>query len=336
MVGAQGSPYIEPEHWQFNLGYRYQYSDRHFTGSSEDKDRQSGQTQVKNTVHLFDFAFTRGITKQTMITGSLPFLIAKRAIPGIIRNTAGDIVRAPNGDNTTGSQGIGDASITLRHWLFDVDANPLQNIALGLGIKLPTGDPSTTDSVQVRNTQGTPDDPTDDTFTQEVRTNDQSIQPGDGGFGFIVDLIAFKKMGLFTPYATGSYLFNPQGTNGVRTYRTAPGEQIMSIPDQYLARVGTMIDCPPLPGISFGIGGRIEGVPVRDLIGADDGFRRPGFAISVEPQIVFLHGADVFSMSVPIAVYRNRQRSVADQQNGTHGDAAFADWLLLLSWAHPF
>ena len=62
---------------------------------------------------------------------------------------------------------------------------------------------STTDSVQVRNTQGTPDDPTDDTFTQEVRTNEQSIQPGDGGFGFIVDQIAFKKMGLFTPYATG-------------------------------------------------------------------------------------------------------------------------------------
>jgi hypothetical protein len=77
-------------------------------------------------------------------------------------------------------------------------------------------------------------------------------------------------------------------------------------------------------------------VPVRDLIGADDGFRRPGFAISVEPQIVFMHGADVFSMSVPIALYRNRQRSVPDQQNGTHGDAAFADWLLLLSWAHPF
>lgn len=336
MVGAQGSPYLEPDHWQFNTGYRYQFSDRHFTGTHEDKERQSGETQVKNTINLFDFALTRGLTKQTTITGSIPFLIAKREIPGIIRDTSGNLVRAPNGDNTTGSQGIGDATLTLRHYLLDVDKNPDQNIGLGFGIKVPTGDPSTTDAVQIRNTNGTPSDPTDDTFTQEVRTNDQSIQPGDGGWGFTVELVAFEKFGIFTPYATGSYLFNPQGTNGVRTYRTQPGEEVMSIPDQYLARIGTMIDCPPVEGLSFGIGGRIEGVPVRDLIGADDGFRRPGFAISAEPSVVFAYQKDVFSISVPIALVRNRQRSVSDQQTGTHGDAAFADWLLLLSWSRQF
>jgi hypothetical protein len=336
VVGAQGSPYLEPDQWQLNVGYRYQFSDRHFTGSHEDTERQSGETQVKNTINLFDFALTRGLTKQTSITASVPFLIAKREIPGIIRDASGDLVRAPNGANTTGSQGIGDATITLRTYLFDVEKNLDQNIGLGFGIKLPTGDPSTTDAIKIRNTNGTPTDPTDDTFTNEVRTNDQSIQPGDGGFGFTLDLVAFKRWGLFTPYATGSYLFNPQGTNGVLTYRTQPGEEVMSIADQYLARIGTMIDAPQIEGLSFGIGGRIEGVPVRDLIGADDGFRRPGFAISAEPSVVFAHEKDVFSISIPIALYRNRQRSVSDQENGTHGDAAFADWMLLLSWSRQF
>ena len=336
MVGAQGSPYIEPDHWQFNLGYRYQYSDRHFTGSSEDKERQSGETQVKNTIHLFDFAFTKGITKQTMITGSLPFLIAKRAIPGIIRTSAGDIERVPNGDNTTGSTGIGDASITARHWMFDVDKNPDQNLALGLGIKLPTGDPSTTDSVQVRNTQGTPDDPTDDTFTQEVRTNDQSIQPGDGGWGFIVDLIAFKKIGLFTPYATGSY---PSSIRRARTASDLPHAarrgEVMSIPDQYL-RADRHDDRLPARRRPLLRHRR----PHRGRAGARPDQRTTTASaarlISAEPSVVFAYQKDVFSLSLPIALVRNRQRSVSDQQAGTHGDAAFADWLLLLSWSRQF
>ncbi len=339
MVGAQGSPYLAPDQWQFNFGYRYQFSDRHFTGTSEDDDRQSGEAQVKNTVHLFDFGFTRGWSKQTSISFSLPFLIAKRSIPGVIRNTSGDIVRVPNGENQTGSQGIGDVSIVARHWLLDVDDHLDQNISLGFGIKLPTGDPGTEDSVAVRDSKGTTDDPSDDTFTNVVRTNDQSIQPGDGGFGFILDMMAFKRLGLFTPYVSASYLFNPQEKNGVETYRTLKGEEIMSIADQYIARLGTMINIPAWEGVSAGIGGRIEGVPVRDAIGQDAGFRRPGYALSIEPQLVFAHEKDVFSIAIPVAVLRARHRSVADQASGIpgqHGDAAFADWVLLFNWSRRF
>ncbi len=80
----------------------------------------------------------------------------------------------------------------------------------------------------------------------------------------------------------------------------------------------------------------MEGVPVRDVFGGSDGFRRPGYGISVDPGILYAHGLYTFSANVPWAVERNRKRSVADYQNHTHGDAAFADYALIFSLSRRF
>jgi hypothetical protein len=82
--------------------------------------------------------------------------------------------------------------------------------------------------------------------------------------------------------------------------------------------------------------GRIEGVPVRDIIGKSEGFRRPGYAISVEPGFLYSRGRDTWSISMPIAVERNRRRSVPDIADGRHGDAAFADDLLIIGYSRRF
>ena len=48
---------------------------------------------------------------------------------------------------------------------------------------------------------------------------------------------------------------------------------------------------------SFGL--RAEGVPVRDIIGGDTGFRRPGIAVSVEPAInMIVKGKNAVTLSV--------------------------------------
>jgi hypothetical protein len=340
VIGAQGSPYLEPDHWQFDFGYRYQYSQRHFTGTHEDKYREDNNTQVKNLVHLFNFGLTYGWTDRTSVSFTLPYSIAERSVPNVTRNAQGDIVPAsPFFRNTTSARGIGDLNIVARRWMLDVEKNTDQNIGLGLGMKIPTGQPNAQDTQLVNTAQaGQPA-----TYQTQTRTVDQSIQPGDGGWGVLLDLSAFKQIGIFTPYATGSYLINPQGTNGVRlsssTINPAPAVNegnIMSVPDQYLARIGTMVAITPLEGCSFGLGMRIEGIPPHDLIGSDVGFRRPGFAMSVEPSLVYASGKDVFSLAVPWAVVRNRQRSETDQQTGTHGDAAFADYLILITWSRRF
>ena len=77
-------------------------------------------------------------------------------------------------------------------------------------------------------------------------------------------------------------------------------------------------------------------MPVRDLIGKSDGFRRPGVAVSLEPGLIYTKGKNTWSFSVPVAVYRNRKKSVPDITDGRHGDAAFADYLILVGYSRRF
>ena len=319
MPGIGTSGYLPEGGWQANFSLRYQFSDRHFRGRHEETHRKELGTQVENTVWLADLGVTYGLSARTNLTLSVPYLVAERTGPN--RDFPGE--RYEN--NATG---IGDITLTARRWMLDPEKHLDENVSLGLGIKLPTGEPNVLDARKVKNEAGETE--------LEIRTVDQSIQPGDGGFGFLVDLSAFKQIGAFTPYIAGTYLFNPENTNGVQTFRSRESEAIMSVADQYVARAGTL--WTPAGGpVSVGLGARLEGVPVRDLIGGDDGFRRPGYAFSVEPSVVYSRGKSVFSLSVPVALIRNRQRSVPDmQEEGRHGDAAFADWVLLFGWTYRF
>ena len=180
----------------------------------------------------------------------------------------------------------------------------------------------------------------DGELVSSVENVDQSIQPGDGGFGFMIDASGYRQLGSsgqYAGYLSGVYLMNPKETNGVETFRGAENEQIMSVADQYLFRTGVLAAPRVRRGWGVGLGGRIEGVPVHDLIGGSDGFRRPGYAISVEPSVTFSRGPHAVSLSLPIAVQRNRQRSVPDLEvPGRIGDAAFADWVLLLGYFRRF
>src|SRR5215475_13289916 len=221
------------------------------------------------------------------------------------------------------SSGIGDISLGARMWLIRPPSETRQNIAFGVGLKLPTGKPDVTNTFLGAAGPA----------TQVV---DQSIQLGDGGVGMVFDMQAYKAVKFMTFFAAGTYLLNPRNTNGVQTGRGRPSEAIMSVADQYAARIGVAVPAPKIRGLSMSIAGRIEGVPVRDLIGKSEGFRRPGYAISVEPGFTYSRGRDTWSISMPIAVQRNRRRSVPDYADGRAGDAAFADNLLIIGDSRRF
>jgi hypothetical protein len=110
----------------------------------------------------------------------------------------------------------------------------------------------------------------------------------------------------------------------------------MSVPDQYLLRLGVVYPFPKVRGLAFSIGGRGEGVPARDILGGSTGFRRPGYGISFEPGFIYSKGRNVWSLATPIAVRRNRIRSVSDILDNRHGDAAFADYVLLVGYSRRF
>jgi hypothetical protein len=77
-------------------------------------------------------------------------------------------------------------------------------------------------------------------------------------------------------------------------------------------------------------------VPAHDLVGGQFGFRRPGVAVSGEPSITIGKGSNSVTIAVPIAIYRNRFQSAADELTGGHGDAAFANWLLMTRYTRKF
>jgi hypothetical protein len=165
---------------------------------------------------------------------------------------------------------------------------------------------------------------------------DQSIQPGDGGWGVILGAQAFHRFSDRTSlYASAFYLLNPKETNGTRT--TAALSSVTaynSVADQYQARLGVNHQFTTKHALSGSLGLRIEGVPSSDVIGGDAGFRRPGYVLSLEPGISFNPTPrDTFALTVPVALVRNRVRSYADKLNGRHGDAAFADFLINASYS---
>lgn len=323
MLGARDPQFELASPWEVSFSWRYQRSDRHFRGSQEEKNRAAEHSEVINTIHLLDVAVTKNLNERWSLTFGVPYLMADRSSP--IRNEERETI----GRSVSQSRGFGDFTIGARRWMLDPVTHPKTNVQLGFGMKLPTGQNNVVDT-RVRYEDGE--------YVPNVQTNDQSIQPGDGGFGFIFDIGWFYRVmqGRCAFYFAGTYLANPQGTSGVYTYRSREAEQIMSIADQYLARLGAQFAVSKTKNISLGIGGRIEGVPYKDVYGPSDGFRRPGYAVSVEPSFNVTWGLNNVSVAVPIAVYRNRVQSVPDIETGRHGDAAFADWLLIVSYSRRF
>jgi hypothetical protein len=326
--GVQGEAYPPEGTWSASLGWRYQKSDRHFVGSEYQEERDHEGSQVINHVNLADLTVRYQATRRLELSLGAPYFMGTRS--QALRNVQRDIIERYQ----TQARGIGDIIFTARRWMLDPDTHPGGNPQLGLGVKLPTGANNVTDTFRVFSATPAPNG----SISNEVRTVDQSIQPGDGGFGLLADISTFKGLaaGRFSIYASGAYLANPGGTSKVLTYRGAAGEQIMSIADQYLVRGGAAFPVPKSRNLSFSAGLRVEGVPVRDLMGPSDGFRRPGVAISVEPSLNIVRGKNVVTIGIPFAVYRNRFVSVPDEARGAHGDAAFADYLVLGGFSRRF
>jgi hypothetical protein len=318
VLGAYDGSYTGPNKWQFSTTWRYQKSDRHFRGSEEEKNRQAEGSEVVNTINLAELGIRYNVSEQTSVSVGIPYLMAERSSP--IRNSS----RAVVGRSITHASALSDITIMGRRLLWKPSEHPNGNVSFGLGVKLPTGRDNITDA-RTRMVNGQQ--------VVTIETVDQSIQPGDGGFGAILDLQVLQRVlnNNGTAYLATSYLLNPDNTNGVHTFR-GDSEEIMSVADQYLARVGLAYAAPSWKGLSLSLGGRLEGVPVHDLIGDSDGFRRPGYAVSVEPGMSYSKGAHSVSLTVPYALYRNRTRSVPDRLDGGHGDAAFADYIIMLGY----
>jgi hypothetical protein len=333
---------LAPKQWQVGANYRYFESFRHFKGDEEQYDRLVKQTQVINYSNTMDISASMGLTLRTQLNVNLPVSYTDRSS---YYEHGGQTTTFPGARKTSTSAGIGDARIGISKWLWNPVSHTKSNLMLGVGLKLPTGNWNVQDSFY--NVMVT--DPVTGSSSRKTvyRPVDQSIQLGDGGLGLSLEMQGFWEMadGLFA-YGNAFYILNPRGVNGTMTNRRTTivvngvsqvftNEYMCSVADQYAARLG-FLSQSQLHGLSFSWGARLEGVPVRDLVGESYGFRRPGYTIAAEPGVTYMKGKTTLNFNMPIALYRIRKQSVTDKevQDATgvarNGDAAFADYLISL------
>src|SRR5204862_6504824 len=130
-------------------------------------------------------------------------------------------------------------------------------------------------------------------------------QPGSRAWRIIFDIYAFQELFKnFNLFAAGTYIATPERDAGVISGNlNAANPTIWSVNDSYLARVGLGYTFLPKYGLTFTLGGRLEGAPPNDLFGSSGGRRRPGYAVSIEPGIVFIKNRWFASFSTPVAFY---------------------------------
>ncbi len=311
-MDGSGTGFLRHHPLTVEVDWRSFSSFRHFSGTVENTSRQTNGNFIPNHQNLYNISMDMQLTPRWSVNAFVPVLQGTR-----------DQKYAPV--QKVEVAGIGDMILGAQAWVFRPPTENGGNIAFSAGLKLPTGINGGMGTAKLAN--GT---------VQQV-VADQSLQPGDGSWGFTLGSQAYKQAYFHTiGYFQGSWLFNPRDTNNVPTFRTAKGEGVMSVTDQYLFRAGLSRHVPKVYGLAASFGGRMEGIPVRDAFGKSNGFRRPGYIISIEPAVQYQYRRNMLSLSSPWAVQRNRRASVTDLANGKHGDAAFADYALILSVSHTF
>jgi hypothetical protein len=326
VFGANRRPYQEAGEWQFSLASRNLVSNDHYNGTVEQVQRQTLQNYVTNRQNLVDFAISRAMTNRLALTVAIPYVNSSWAS----RDPAFPLP-AERHEIAQNGRGLGDISAIGRYWLFDTETHETWNIAAGGGVKFPTGNADAQDRFPGRT------DP-----ANVPRYVDQSVQPGDGGWGLMMEAHGFKAMNRLFLFGSGSYLANPKDMNDtpsiltVLGISTAPGTPnaglgVNSVPDQYMTRLGASV------GIWKGIGGsvawRMEGLRRYDLFGDSHGWRRPGTEMFIEPGLSYSYGGHTITFNVPVGYYYNRKPNA---YTGNAGDATFPRQIFLSSYSWRF
>jgi hypothetical protein len=322
VFGANSSPYGRPGEWQVTVASRNLVSNDHYNGKVEQIERQTLQNYVTNIQNLLDIGVSRAVTKRLSVSLGVPFVNSSWAL----RDPAFPLP-AERREIVQHGRGIGDISVTSRFWVFNPDTHLDWNVAGGAGVKMPTGNSRFQDKFIDRVDR-----------TLALRYVDQSVQPGDGGWGLMTEAHAFWRVKRVFLFGSGSYLANPKDTNDTPSIIAVlglplntgafAGLGVNSVPDQYMARLGGTV--PVWKGFSASVAWRMEGMRRYDLFGDSHGWRRPGTAMFVEPGVSYSRGSHTFSFNVPLGYYYNRH---ANPYTGNPGDATFPRHVFLTGYA---
>jgi len=318
---TEGGGYLLPGDWTMTTAFRHVYSHVHFSGPTENFSRAQLGTEVQSKTNLDELVATYQVTPRISLTGTLPFLYASR--------------RLESQYATLYTSGLSDITVGAQSWLRSPrsDKAGINNAQIGLSLLVPSGNDHQNNVVAT--TYGGP------TSTQYP---DYSVQPGGGSWGMVMSWQAFQNLGNGTmAFINGNYVMTQGGyhdfwtshggTTGGPPAPTAGMTQFDAIQDQYMVEIGMSHPAPRIKGLDLSLSVRDEGVPARNLIGNDLGFKRPGFGIALTPGFIYSRGNSALQFSVGKVMIRDRTKSVAEKINGVHeGDAAFANYVWMAGY----
>ena len=312
---------LQPGHFEMTVGERHQFSYQHYVGDVYQEYRAQQGTQVENRINLLTVNVTYQWTPRISLEVDMPFLFATR--------------KSQNSPIKYAASGIGDTILGINTWIRDPSKATRNNVSVGLGVMMPTGNDDVTNTVNT-NTSGA------GAPVETTAPVDYSIQPGSGGWAVMAQWMGYERVSnSLTLYTDGDYIATQGGTNGVQRgatlSTTTPLDNYDAISDQYLLEAGALVPVPHVHGLSATFGPRDEGVPAKNLFPvSNDGFRRPGFAVTAGPGAEYVRGSNILTAGVYKAVHRDRTASYPDEVYHAHGDAAFAQYVWLASWTHRF
>ena len=299
------------------IDYRYLHADRFYVGSQQTTPGAQffGQPLIIN-VHSANLNVTYAASDRFNVRLTVPVSYGSQS--RFYADTARHIVRAG---------GIGDVGLVGTAWLLNVRTHQKGNVALGAGVKIPTGDYRYADAYFLANGSSV-------SFPV-----DQSVELGDGGWGVILQGQAFRQVAARTfAYFTGSYLVSPRNQTDVVRAPTSPGSAVhVSVSDVYTGRLGVSYGLLPEQGMSVSLGGRVDGIPYHDLIGKSDGFRRPSVIVFLDPAVVLERGSSTFTLSTPIRMFaRLASANLLTGPGGSIGSGDLAGVLMFVGYARRF
>lgn len=304
------STYLGKGDKQVVVSYRGFRSTKHYQGRDPFPALDAnGPINEQNQVNV---DFTYALTSRWNLSINVPLHFNSFSV-----RRSDPVTRVPTWQKTE-SSGAGDIILRVRYWTMSTEQDD-HNIGVSVGVKVPTGKANRTDQV----------------FTRTVPV-DVSVQTGDKGWGVTAGAQGFQRIKRATIYGSASYLINPRNTNGVPTFfgsLTNPNNTVVnSVADQFSTQAGVSVRLKrkwPVPSIAY----RFEGVPVRDLIGSSDGFRRPGAFGFIEPSINYGAGRHLFSFGVAIRSYVN----VKDQPSSARvEDATIPKYMFFAAYSIRF
>ncbi len=310
-LGIEGKAFQRAHEWELSVGYRRLTSDQFFVGTEENSQAAPGGSSPIFRIHTVVASVGYSITDRLRLRASLPVSSAT-----LTRTWADKSVHQQS------ARGIGDASLSADYWLLEPATHRGGDISVGFGIKAPTG--SHTINSKFYTASGAVDFPAD-----------QTIQPGDGGWGLIFETQAYRQITERTVgYASGSYMASPKAHTEVQQ---APNSgTYWSVPDVYSARMGAAFAVLPEQGLRMSLGGRVDGIPVHDLIGGGDDstVKRTSYVVFAEPGLSLTRGKGTFTLSVPYRLKVNRMKSELEQRTNAVNGGGFAKYLIFAGYSH--